>query len=270
MDLEKISASVKPRNGWQSIDLGILMVRAWWKPLFGSWFLFTLPIFLVINVLTFVNLYLPLFLFWWLKPFFETVLLYYLSRALFGDFLSIRQTVKDFPAQGRIQMFQHLTYRRFSPFRSLSMPVSQLEKLTGSQRRQRISLLLKKVDVKVLGSITICVHLEFFLAIAFNVLYFLFIPIDPMEQNFEIFSIFPNSEGIWSTFFGNLMTYLSISLIAPFHVAAGFSIYINRRASLEGWDIELIFRRIKARYKKEQESRQYLNSINGLNNTNSV
>jgi hypothetical protein len=36
---------------------------------------------------------------------------------------------------------------------------------------------------------------------------------------------------------------LVVLFIEPFYVAAGFGMYINRRAELEAWDIEQEFRR---------------------------
>ena len=35
----------------------------------------------------------------------------------------------------------------------------------------------------------------------------------------------------------------SVVIVEPFYVAAGFAIYLNRRAALEAWDIEQEFRR---------------------------
>ena len=39
---------------------------------------------------------------------------------------------------------------------------------------------------------------------------------------------------------------LAVLFLEPFYVAAGFSMYLNRRAELEGWDIEQEFRRVFA------------------------
>ncbi|MBU3918156.1 hypothetical protein KKA14_21715 [bacterium] len=259
MDLEKISASIKPRNGWQSIDLGILMVRNWWKTLYGSWFLLTLPIFLFSNLLLLIHSTLPTVLLWWLKPFFESLLLFYISRALFGEFLSVKQTVRGFPEQGRFQMLRYLTYRRFSPFRAFSMPVTQLEKLSGKPRANRITLLLNKVDVQVLGMFMFLVHFEFIILLSFYSLILAFIPFDIIERQLSNLDFFKISQGWWDGILQNLFFYLSVSLIAPFHVAAGFSIYVNRRAVLEGWDIELVFRRIAARHHKKHMAEQRLN-----------
>jgi hypothetical protein len=38
-----------------------------------------------------------------------------------------------------------------------------------------------------------------------------------------------------------------MSLVAPFYVAGGFALYLTRRSELEGWDIELGFRRLLQR-----------------------
>ena len=40
---------------------------------------------------------------------------------------------------------------------------------------------------------------------------------------------------------------LSIMILEPFYIATGFSLYLNRRTLLEGWDIELAFHRMIAR-----------------------
>ncbi len=44
-----------------------------------------------------------------------------------------------------------------------------------------------------------------------------------------------------------LLSYLAISVVAPFYVACGFCLYINRRTLLEGWDIELVFKNLAQR-----------------------
>jgi hypothetical protein len=37
------------------------------------------------------------------------------------------------------------------------------------------------------------------------------------------------------------------TLVEPLYVASGFSLYLNRRSELEGWDLELVFRRMQRR-----------------------
>ena len=38
-----------------------------------------------------------------------------------------------------------------------------------------------------------------------------------------------------------------ISAIEPFYVGAGFGLYLDRRTQIEGWDIEIAFRRMRLR-----------------------
>ena len=40
---------------------------------------------------------------------------------------------------------------------------------------------------------------------------------------------------------------IAVLFLEPFYVAAGFAMYLNRRAELEAWDIEQEFRRAFAR-----------------------
>lgn len=254
MELENVSTTIKPRNSWQSIDLGIQMVRSWWRPLYGSWFLFTFPVYLLLHILMPLDPMLPILVFWWLKPFFESMLLYYFSHALFGEFLTIKQVIRDFPGQGRTQILHYLTFRRFSPYRSFTMPVSQLEKLAGDRRKQRVLLLSDKTDSNVFGMFVFCLHFECFLNLAFYGILLIFIPFELTEDYAS--SFFPNNNSsLWHTPVAGLLTYLAISLVAPFHMGAGFSLYINRRAALEGWDIELVFRQIANRFHKNHGSR---------------
>src|SRR5690606_17282231 len=41
-----------------------------------------------------------------------------------------------------------------------------------------------------------------------------------------------------------LFSYIAMALVAPVFVACGFSLYLNRRVKLEGWDIEIAFKRM--------------------------
>src|SRR5690606_28635311 len=38
--------------------------------------------------------------------------------------------------------------------------------------------------------------------------------------------------------------YLAMSAVAPFYVACGFSLYLNRRITLDAWDLDIAFKRI--------------------------
>src|SRR5690606_35158648 len=45
----------------------------------------------------------------------------------------------------------------------------------------------------------------------------------------------------------HILMLVGMALVAPFYVAGGFALYLNRRIELEAWDIDLVFRRLAAR-----------------------
>jgi hypothetical protein len=51
------------------------------------------------------------------------------------------------------------------------------------------------------------------------------------------------------TWLSNAFSLLAMSIIAPFYVAGGFSLYLTRRSVLEAWDLELAFRRMAPRFR---------------------
>jgi len=48
----------------------------------------------------------------------------------------------------------------------------------------------------------------------------------------------------------NTFYFISVAIISPFYVGAGFATYLNRRTQLEAWDIEIAFKRIATRLKQ--------------------
>jgi uncharacterized membrane protein len=69
--------------------------------------------------------------------------------------------------------------------------------------------------------------------------------------NADFFYTLFYEEALWVNILSLLFMFLIISIIEPLYVAAGFALYLNRRTHLEGWDIELIFRRIAAHLSTE-------------------
>ena len=243
MNVDDITTVVRPRSAWEAIDLGIVMARNWWWPLARVWLVVSLPILLVLELTLYTRPWLVLLLIWWLKPLWERPLLYILSQAFFGRLPSLRETLRAFPAMAGNQWFASLTWRRFSPSRSMDLPVIQLERLKGRQRARRLAVLHRTVGGGA-GWLTIVgVHIESLLALAAVALAVMFTPVGSGWDSFGLFmgeSLLAGHLSVW-------LTYLCMWLVAPFYVAAGFSLYLNRRIWLEGWDIELGFRRMQQR-----------------------
>ena len=46
---------------------------------------------------------------------------------------------------------------------------------------------------------------------------------------------------------GNALAWMATTVIEPFYIGAGFGLYLDRRTQIEGWDIEIAFRRMRRR-----------------------
>lgn len=243
MNLERFVAVMRPRTSFEAVDLGFLIVRRFWTRLIVAWLLPTLPIIALLAWALPGQPFLGLPLFWWLKPFFERPLLFVLSRALFGELPRWRE-VFSWRALGP-GLFGDLTWRRLSPHRSLTMPVTLLEGSAGTTGRQR-RLLIGGKDFTGGGLTYGCWLGE--VAFVFAVIFFVDMLLPSGYSGFDGID-FENAE-VWPVSAG-LLTYvayyLSATLLEPFYVGGGFLLYLQRRTALEGWDVELAFRRMLQR-----------------------
>lgn len=87
MKLEALTVTLRPRTSWEAAELGMALVRrhagAIWKP----WLLVTVPILVLLNAVGWALdlLWLSGLLMWWLKPWFDRIVLFVISRAVFGE-----------------------------------------------------------------------------------------------------------------------------------------------------------------------------------------
>lgn len=247
MDLEKVTAKIRPRRGWEAIDLGISLVQKHALVLYKIWFTISFPLFLVLAIVFWQSPQWMIIILWWLKPILERPLLHFLSRELFGEGLNAKQCIKAFFSVAKIQWFLSLTIRRFSFTRSFDLPLIQLEGLKGHARTKR----LRVIHSGDSGS-AVWLHFIFFLVetiiyLSTLALIFLMIP-DVYLENFDLWKwVIADVDSNYAAFVFNFLSYLAISLIAPFYVACGFALYLNQRTHLEAWDIELAFKRLALR-----------------------
>jgi Domain of unknown function (DUF4129) len=87
-------------------------------------------------------------------------------------------------------------------------------------------------------------HVESFLIFGAIGLLFLLVPNDLDLDWLALLGTIESAQFDWIS---NLLYLAAIALVGPFYAAAGFTLYLNRRIVLEGWDIELGFRRLTAR-----------------------
>jgi len=225
MRLTDASVVIRPRTSWEAMDLGVLMAREHRVLLMGSWALVSLPVFSLLTVLLWNYPSLVMFLFWWLKPAFDRLPLYILSKALFGEPPSLKQAVRQWPQLLKGQLFASLTWRRLSMSRSFTLPVSQLEGLDGDARQRRLGVLLQRNAGAARWLTTIGVHMEIGLWFGGMTLFYLFIPQQvELDWDWQRLIFASASDVLWLEHLSNAFYALVLVFWEPIYVACGFSL----------------------------------------------
>lgn len=244
MNLDQVTIEIRPRRPWEAVDLGLLMARRWWWPLIQAWLLVTLPLFVLLSLLTAPwAWWLGGLLIWWLKPLCERPLLHILGQAVFNQLPDTRRTLKALPNILRPQLLPSLLWRRFSPTRSMDLPLVQLERLAGKQRRDRMLTLHQEDASPALALTVMGLLIEVLLAVG---LLAVLEALVPSEVNFNWRDL-GTAETLWLNYLKSVCAYIAMSVVAPFYIACGFSLYLNRRIKLEAWDIDIAFRRMASK-----------------------
>lgn len=258
MQIDNIQAKIRPRGNWEAIDLGFLMANRWKSHIYKTWFLVTLPIFMLLNLIFYNNMGWVCFIFWLLKPVFDRFILITVSRRLFKEKIVNSELIKLAPRLFFKHIIKHLTVYRFDPNRAFNLPVWFLENLSGKRRSERARIL--KLTASGASSLLTfaALHLELFFYVAIIALiasifpnYMLFG--DMFRNSFENIIAIYESNNWYIEFFANSIYFLSVTLIEPFYVCAGFTLYLNRRTELESWDIELDFKKMRQRLEDKQK-----------------
>lgn len=247
MRLTDASVAIRPRNPWESIDLGVLLAREHRGLLMTSWAIVTLPIFCLLSAALWQFPSVALLLFWWLKPLYERLPLLILSQALFGATPTLKDALKAWPGTLRQEWLASLTWRRLGASRSFLLPIQQLEHLSGAPRARRIGVLSRKNIGAARWLTLVGASLEGVLWIGLITLFYAMIP-----QQIEIDwnwrgLLLAEGEWNWLEHLTNAFYALVLVFWEPIYVACGFTLYLNRRTQLEAWDIELVLRRLRQR-----------------------
>ncbi|MDH4611404.1 DUF4129 domain-containing protein [Pseudomonas sp. BN102] len=248
MRLTDASVVIRPRSAWEAMDLGVLLARRHAGLLMGSWALVTLPVFGLLTLLCWSYPGLAVLFFWLLKPAYERLPLYILSRALFGDTPSLKDALRAYPRLLKPQLIASLTWRRLSTTRSFDLPVLQLEGLSGQARSQRLVVLGQRDAGGATWLTVIGAHLEMALWLGLITLMYLMLPKQvAIDWDWQKLMEAASGEWLWLEHLSNSLYVLVLIVWEPVYVACGFTLYLNRRTALEGWDIELQFRRLRQR-----------------------
>jgi hypothetical protein len=243
-DTERVTATLRVRASWEAIDLGARLLREWWRPVFGAWLLTVAPVAAALIWGLRDQPWLAFVLIWWLKPLWDRIPLLVLSEGLFGSTPGVGETLRRLPSALRPGLLTSLLPLRLSPLRALTLPVMQLEGQRGAARRERTRVLVGRESRTALGLHLVCMHLELLVWLGLGELVSLFAS---EYLGSQLGSVAAGEASFDPTALQVALWVVAMSLVEPFYVAGGFGLYLNRRIILEGWDIDLAFRRLARR-----------------------
>jgi hypothetical protein len=242
---------VRPRGAWEAADFGFALTRSWHRPVWTAWLVAVAPVWWAVyaGVTWAAGPWVAFLVLWWLRPLFSRLPLLVLSRALFGEVASARRVLREAPRLWLRSAAGDLTVRRLHVARSFALPVHQLEGLPRRERRRRLAVLRQDRWPTAIALTMICALMELCLFLAALTLPPVLTPegfgVDWQAYRKGLFS----DEGASGWYLGVLgaCAFLAVSVVEPFYVGGGFGLYLDRRTHLEGWDVELAFRRLARR-----------------------
>lgn len=250
MQLDRIAVVLRPRGAHESTDLALAMLQAWAGPLAAAWLFLVVPV--GAFVLGFVDsLPLALVLLWFLRPLFELVPLYVVSRALFGSVPRLQDVLTELPGILVRQAPLALLVHRFVPWRAAIQPVALLERERGSRRGRREADIAAQARGPAWLAAATCLALELALWAQLALAAYFFTPVELLPE----FDLDHGAPGLlaslgWCDAVLRGLWLASYSLFGILNALCGFALYIDRRTLLEGWDIELVFRNLARRAAK--------------------
>ena len=233
---------MRRRSVWEAADSGVLLWRKNFKYFIPF---FAVPVLVTAAVLAFIsadNRWVSFLTLWWLKPLFDRLCLQVTAVRFFSRdsenaavFKQISNGLFGLIFRGLIG---DLLWRRFSFIRSAAMPLRLLEKPKRKQYSERKNILAS-------GGLKFCTLLTIIGPVIEAVLFFgtlifgitmleLFYPGGVYEFNFSMID--------FSLIFFTIYT-INYILVESLYVCMGFGVYINSRTEVEGWDIQLLFRK---------------------------
>jgi len=248
VQLDRIAIKLRPRSGNEAVDLGFNLATHWWRSVYLAWWLPVLPLAIALHLGFSHNPWIAIVILWWLKPLFDRFVLYSLSREVFGQPIGAAQLLSAWRQIISPGLLYSLTLARLDPARSYNLPVSILERQSGSPARRRRGLLGRRFYGTAAGLTVVCLSLELIVQIGLAVSVELFFqpggdPLNDSGQSLPMEFI----SGQWWNWTDSLYYLIAVGIIEPLYVAGGFSLYLNRRVVLEGWDVELALKRLAAK-----------------------
>jgi hypothetical protein len=238
--IDALAVRLRPRSPLEAADLGVRLCQHAARDVYICYLLVAVPLFaFALATYEWVG-WLPTVLMLWSKPWLDRTILFVLSRAAFGQ----RTTPGDLWRAQRQVWWRGLlfswTIRRLSPWRSFTEPVYQLEGMSVWQAGARIRQLRQRNMGSASMMMSAFVMAE--TALMFSLIS-LFFWLAPQNMEPDLMGLFVGGASPAAVLIFPLSYAAAVLFLEPFFVAAGFGMYLNRRAELEAWDIEQEFRR---------------------------
>jgi len=257
MKLEALQVELRPRTAWEGVELGLAMLRHWSGPLLRLSLVTIVPFWTVVLSAPLppgAGLWLTLGA-WWLSPLFERLVVFVLARSMFGAAPGMRQLWDDAAAVFVHGAARTLSWKRVLPHRAMLHPIDVLEGVRGGERRRRE----REIGSDGAGVMLLVLLLTFvFQAVLWFSAMGLFLFATPSEllpptaEWFEDPTVLAHS-----TAFTVAVTVSSVAALMLgiwIHAAAGFGLYLQRRTRLEGWDLDVAFRRLGERVRRQRSA----------------
>ncbi len=246
MRLEDYAIVARKRSEWEVMDLGTLLFQCNLGAILRSSLLVGVPILMGTAVVAhFVGFLWALTFMWLMRPLYGRVTLFVLSRAVFSRHLTPREVAQALPAFLRKGWLSAILIWPWFPSRVMVEPVLLLEGLHGRDLKKRCRVLLAGGvrystwwGAGALAFVQCCFW--------FGILTLIhgFVPEGLVDLETGMLMEEASPVVAWLVL---LSVALTFAVAEPLWVAAGFALYLNRRSNLEGWDVELIFRRLARR-----------------------
>jgi len=240
MRIEGLALRLRPRGPLEAADLGVRLCQHAWRSVFACYAMVALPVIALALASIELAAWLPGLAIWAAKPWLDRTILFVLARAAFGQSTTPRDVWRARRDIWWRQALVTLTVRRLSPWRSLTAPVYQLEGLSLRQAVQRSRQIRRRTARAGLMITHAFWMAELALAFAALSLIFWFAPAGFVP---DFASVLSGTSSALFTATAATTDAMAVFVLEPFYVAAGFAMYLNRRADLEAWDIEQEFRR---------------------------
>jgi len=247
MQLDKLRLDLRPRSNAQGLDLGFALLHCGDADAWLAWLALWVPL-STLAVLASWYWQVPFLFFllpWWLRPLLERAPLHVLSRQVFGEQATWTDALRAWPRELGGGWFRMLTWwRPFMAGRGLHQPVWVLEQARGKAATARRSTISRgnTGSAAFLFGVS-CFALELLvLSLGSLVMVSLFMP----NETPDPFAVFRMEDQALQSALLTAALCVGGAVMGPIYTACTFTLYLNRRATLEAWDLEIVLRQLRA------------------------